>query len=274
MIVSVECLSHDHLLAVKFADKSQLRTTLKWINSKSDLIYGRYLHPEHREKTREGDGVQWVDDKLLLSKPYHALGKLFYTHGEEPGRIGSCTASLLGERDTLLTAAHCVMSEEGVWNTDFFFVSPYGAEGSQVYSINCIVVPRKWGALLGAKTLEYDYAVLQLNRAAPHRPLELQSSMPRQIQVIGFSDLSYSGKHLVEIKARDYDVIDAGLFLRMKNNSMGEGSSGSPWLDTESGKVVSLSSHYHEGRKLRMEGPKLGPRLMRLVDYAHQGCSD
>ncbi|MBT4162536.1 MAG: trypsin-like peptidase domain-containing protein [Gammaproteobacteria bacterium] len=272
--MSAECQSQDDLLTIKFAAKSQLRTTLNWINSKSDLIYSGDQHLEHESEILDLDGVDMVDDSRLGGDPYSALGKLFYTRGEEPGQIGSCTASFLGSPDTLLTAAHCVMSEVGVWNTNFIFVSPYGVDGAEMYSVNCIALPKKWGSLLGENALQTDFAVLQVNRPTSSRPLEFQPLMPKKLRVVGFSDHCCSGKHLVELEVNEYEVFEFGLSLRLDNNPMGEGSSGSPWIDSESGKVVSVSSHYHDGRNLKIDGPKIGKRLDRIVRYAHQGCND
>ncbi|MBT4161323.1 MAG: hypothetical protein HOE54_08455, partial [Gammaproteobacteria bacterium] len=194
--------------------------------------------------------------------------KLFFTHNT--GEIASCSGAFAGAQQVIVTAAHCVMNSEGDWNSDFLFIKGYGSPEQEMFAIECIALPEKWGDLQGEASLDFDYAFLRTKRLNQENSWEISDQPPpEKLTIVGYSDKYYDGKHMIEV------VVDTLSTLPFRigstNNSLGKGSSGSPWFGEKF--VHSVSSHYLNKRSDVMWGPRMSDETQSVLAYTQNHCT-
>lgn len=261
----------DNFLSIEYSKKNQIRTGMIWIKFKPKLILSEKGRKRKKDSFRNKDSGQQAkpvsEDLMKDTLPYSAIGKLFFTTGY--GQVGSCSAAFVGGGSIVTTAAHCVMTSTGDWNTDFIFVRSYGSADQEVYAIQCVAVPEKWGEVIGDSVLNHDYAFLRTNRKSNVGSLGITNGDPPQrINIVGYSDNIEDGRRMLSLST-EIIKIDASR-LGSKDNPFGSGNSGAPWLDVST--VYSVSSYYKDDQRSIMWGPRLRGQTTELVNFVANGC--
>lgn len=264
----------DEILSIKFSKKNQTKTALTWIQFKPQLVFAPEL--SKREK-RENDATR--AQSILSShevpmalihntKPYSHVGKLFFT--KEDGKVAHCSAAFAGTDSLVVTAAHCVMSLIGDWNSDFLFIRSYGSKQQELYAVQCIALLSIWGESRGDDILNYDYAFLKTTRVSKAGGLDITTATPpEELTIIGYSDDYNAGRTMLEL---DFAISVRERQISSIDNPLGKGSSGSPWIDANDSKMFSVTSHYINSKKSVMWGPKMTTKTLRLIEYTNNGC--
>lgn len=268
LLTSFACLADNDYLSIKFSEKHQVRTGLIWIQHRPTAVLGEENSRRAKRFKSTPDGPQVVAADVAQNQaPYSRVGKLLYTRPD--GSIASCSAAFAGQKQVLLTAAHCVMSATGDWHGDFLFIRSFGGTQHDVYAIQCIGLPSAWGSI-GSESLSFDYAFLQTTRVGLKGHLELAINPPPQtLKVIGYSDAYLDGQKMFEV---DVPVSASGLALRAGDNPLGHGSSGAPWVQPVDSVLYSLTSHYEKGDALTAVGPRIDSESVGLMQYVERGC--
>lgn len=254
-------------LSINFSQKSQIRTGLVWIQHKPELLY-------HKKYGRRGQKHEFHKNPSFAevsttSLPYTQVGKLFFKSGDDPRKIGSCTASFAGAEKVLVTAAHCTMTADGNWNRDFLFVLSYGTPHQKIYAVKCIAVPEKWGELAGDSILDVDFAMALTTKGSEQGILDLPGKWSPRMRIVGYSDNYFDGRRMLELGTPVF-TSDGRFVSRL--NPLGSGNSGSPWLDLSGKQVISVSSYIHKDKSNQMVGPMLPADVVDMVGYVNNEC--
>lgn len=208
--------------------------------------------------------------RVVKSKPYAQVGKLFFMLGDEPGKVSNCTAAFAGGRQVIVTAAHCVMSLRGHWNDDFVFIRSYGAKEQELYAVQCIGLLKDWGSIPDDRMLMVDYAFLLTNRQSTQGHLEISTGEPPEtMKVVGYSENHRDGRRMLEL---EISANVGSTLVGYDDNPLGKGSSGSPWLG-QANQVYTVTSHYMKKDRQLMNGPRLTPLAARLLEFTKNGCN-
>lgn len=206
-------------------------------------------------------------------------GKVFLTMN---GRDFTCSASVVSadNRDTVITAGHCLKDGSGPWADKWVFVPGYanGENPYGRYTARQMFVAPQWA---DGPDDSYDFGMAVLNRSGGEHVQDRVGAQP-----IAFgtepADPSYSfgypatgrfeGRRLHYCSGRPVDD-NGGTTANGMACGMTEGSSGGPWLsgfDSESGKgtVVSVISFKYADDARTQYGPFLGEAARRLYDRA------
>lgn len=255
-------------LSIKYSQKSQIRTSLTWMQTRPNLI-------TQARKRADGSirvgvpGARAVDQSLIDKNPIYArAGKLFFTDPE--GSIKSCSASFAGSDSLVATAAHCVMTQEGDWNRDFIFIRSYGSSDQEIYAVTCIALPGVWGEY-GQDTKSHDYAFLRTFASSQVGSFSLNGGAPPEsLQIIGYADKFLEGQGMLTMNF-SVDQSNSNK-LGSPRNELGHGNSGSPWINRYTQELFSVSSHYDESGAATLWGPRLKDAAQELMKYAQNGC--
>ena len=263
--------ANEEYLSIKFSKKNQLRTSMIWIQFKPKLVLAnkkqktwyQKVSGKNRQSSRVYTSSTSTNPQTL---PQAAVGKLFYT--KPNGQIANCSASFAGGPDVIVTAAHCVMSDNGDWHDDFLFIRSYGSKEHDVFAIDCIATPGEWGDSSG-DILGHDYAFLHTNRLTGSGNLRISDQTPPDnLRLMGYSDRHSEGRQLLDF---DVQIVSAEADrVGSVGSTMGAGSSGSPWLSRST--VYSVSSYYNIDQEELMWGPRLSKNTLELAAYTRNGC--
>jgi len=262
-------------LSVSYSKKSQIRTSMRWMQHQPKLIRGADLTALEIQGSAHTPGTAPNLDNppsspeafTSLQLPYSGVGKLFFT--KKGGKIGTCSAAFAGASDLIVTAAHCALAMDGEWNNDFLFIRSYGAENQEAYGIGCVATPRQWGELTDNKALQYDYAFLKAIRVSGVGSLGITNALPpAKVLLVGYADKYFNGRKLIRMQAPTF-MSEPGQ-IGTSDNPLGSGSSGMPWLGRST--VHSVTSHFYAGRADVMWGPLFTAQTMQLMRYVRNGC--
>lgn len=264
-------------LSIKFSKKSQLRTSMRWMQHQPKLISAEYRSPRvvgHEDTmlaSGSASGPSTPKAKALVplyeQMPYVAVGKLFFT--KKNGNISTCTTSFAGAGDLIVTAAHCVVAADGEWNEDFLFIRSYGSENQETYAVSCASVVSLWGSLQGDAAMKYDYAFMQTARQNKPGSLAVVSATPpEEVMLVGYADKYFNGRYMLSLEVPTFEGRPG--HYGSKNNPLGSGSSGMPWLGSNT--VFSLTSHFRAKEENIMWGPQFTADTLALMSYARNGC--
>ena len=274
MLFCPTVLATDGVLSVKLSKKNQLRTSMFWIQHKSRLLLGAALlqksgktHREsHRIKDAGRSARQLSQQDLTSDSPYSAVGKLFFTG--EGGEISSCTAAFASDARVVLTAAHCVMTEDGDWHDDFLFVRSFGTGTQEIYAVACVTVSSMWGEFSDARASQFDYAALKTTRLHQGARLNVsEAKPPSKLSIVGYSDNHKDGTAMLKL---EIDTIIDEQKIGSKHNPLGSGNSGAPWLSGN--RVYSISSYYMGAEKGIVWGPLMSRDVTMLLRYTKKRC--
>lgn len=181
--------------------------------------------------------------------------------------VPSCTG-FLAAPDLLVTAAHCVKSQEDCDGFVWVFGYALAKAGDKDYAKvgrDRIYRCRKVVARDFQDFGDVDYAILQLDRVvAGRQPLALAFDHPPQVGQ-ALANIGHSNGLPLKFKdsARIQNIKPGGRAFESDMDTFG-GDSGSPVFDAETGAVLGITSsghadHYHDGastcRQLKVCGP-------------------
>lgn len=206
------------------------------------------LIPSPRDR---GDlGTPGVLEKIAdpdSTSPYWSAGRL--TFRDDKGSAKWCSAQYVDDLKVILTAAHCVISTNGVWHTDFSFARA-SADGvaPQTVDWRCISIFDAYHK--PSVNYAYDYAFILAKTDDERRVLELETGIPASsdLTAIGYPSVPDNGRFMYKVDGTWLRV--AGGIVTMANNPLTAGSSGGAWFtdfeaggDHDKNRVVSLNSH-------------------------------
>ena len=231
------------------------------------LTQSKQGHKEtYRIKDAGRSAIRLSAQDLHTNSPFSAVGKLFYTN--ENGAISSCTAAFASNANVVLTAAHCVMTEEGDWHDDFLFVRSFGTSSQEIYAVSCVAVTSMWGEYSDSTASQYDYAALKTSRAHQGTRLNVsEATPPKKLNIVGYSDNHKNGMAMLKL---EIDTIIEGPKIGSIHNPLGSGNSGAPWMSGT--RIYSISSYYVGAEKGIVWGPLMSGDVSHLLRYTSKRC--
>ncbi|MDA8371771.1 MAG: serine protease [Nocardiopsaceae bacterium] len=208
-------------------------------------------------------------------------GKVYLTLN---GHDFSCSASVVeaANKDSVITAGHCLKDGAGPWVTNWMFIpgyddgdTPYGR-----YTARHMLVPSRWAYQADDS---FDFGMAVLNTVGGSHVQE----------ETGAQGISFNGDPDGPVYAFGYPVADrfdgrrlyycsggtrpdtSGTTANGMACSMTEGSSGGPWLSgfdpgTGSGTITSVISFKYANDPHTQYGPRLGEEARRLYERAER----
>lgn len=195
------------------------------------------------------------------------VGKVYFTL---KGVDYLCTATVLGgsNRDTLVTAGHCVNSGPGEFATNWVFVPAYNS-GSEPYgrwTARALHTPTSWSQR-GDLNHDVGFAVLasqdgrHIADVTGTQNIQFNPARGGYVHSFGYPALHpYQGHHLYYCQGNAQQDPHGG-FGQGVDCDMTEGSSGGPWFagfDGNNGTVISVNSFGYDDTPNVMWGPYLG----------------
>ncbi len=170
------------------------------------------------------DGVPEGAD--VNQRPFWDAGRLYFT--SQKGDF-FCTAEFVGSNQVLMAAAHCLMDDEGHWNTNFVFDPRYrGKQRFKTSGTGCKAVPSKYITQAGVNNAA-DYGFITAFRPGPGW-LGLKTEIPYDHwTAIGYPENYGDTRYLQQVNGSK-GSFDKNSAVLMLNNPMGPGSSGGAWI--------------------------------------------
>ncbi|NUS72809.1 MAG: hypothetical protein HOQ05_05315 [Corynebacteriales bacterium] len=238
-------------------------------------ILGKGLLPETKPRNASAPGAhRWNSGGAITS----TVGKVFFTLNKIDY---VCTATSINSanRDTLITAGHCVNSGPGAFATNWIFVPAYspGNEPYGRWTARTLYAPANWTER-GELAHDYGYAVLNTNGGSHiadvvgTQGVTFNPARGTHIHSFGYPELApYKGDalYLCEGDAQQ-DTRGTGQGIPC---DMTEGSSGGPWLtdfNGNTGNVMSVNSFGYDDTPNVMYGPYLGDTAENLYGTAQK----
>ncbi|WP_133740706.1 trypsin-like serine peptidase [Actinorugispora endophytica] len=195
----------------------------------------------------------------------------------------TCSASVVDaeNRDTVLTAGHCLKDGRGSWADNWMFVPGYdnGVEPYGRYPARKLVVSPRWSR--GADdSYDFGFAVLDTDRSGGHvadrtgtQRIVFSDRVADRVYSFGYPSVSpYRGRHLHYCSGPTTPDRNgtAGAGMRCE---MTQGSSGGPWFadfdaGAGTGTITSVVSFKYANDPDVQYGPRLGAEANRVYDTA------
>ncbi|WP_106586264.1 trypsin-like serine peptidase [Murinocardiopsis flavida] len=194
----------------------------------------------------------------------------------------TCSASVVhaDNKDTLVTAGHCLKDGKGAWAKNWTFIPGYsaGKEPLGRYVARELLVAPQWSHQADDS---YDFGMAVLNTSGGKHVADRTGSQPISFgtapqsvrYAFGYpTSGGFDGRHLHycsgQTRPDQRDTKSSGMACRMT-----EGSSGGPWLsnfDTATGKgtITSVVSFKYANDESTQYGPHLGAEAKKLYDDA------
>ncbi|MDT0304629.1 trypsin-like serine peptidase [Streptomonospora wellingtoniae] len=223
-----------------------------------------------------GDAQHQAAGGSSTGKPWRGGGRVARTTGKVfltfDGRDSTCTASVVSadNRDTVITAGHCLKDGTGPWAANWAFVPGYddGDSPHGRYTARQMFVAPQWAD--GADD-SYDFGMAVLNRSDGAHVQDQVGAQPIAFGVeptdptfsFGYPATGrYQGRRLHYCSGSTVDD-EGGTTAKGMACRMTQGSSGGPWFDRfdeESGKgtLVSVTSFKYADDSRTHYGPHLG----------------
>ncbi|GAB3214127.1 trypsin-like serine peptidase [Marinactinospora thermotolerans] len=224
----------------------------------------------------QSTGTPWEGGGLVTS----TTGKVFLTLD---GSDFTCSASVVraDNRDTVVTAGHCLKDGTGSWARNWVFVPAYddGAEPHGRFPARELLVPPEW-ARQADDSYDFGMAVLGPNSEGAHvadetgtQRIAFGTGNSAEVHAFGYpSERPYDGSRLHycagPTRPDRQGTTAAGMACRMT-----EGSSGGPWLSdfdssTGTGTITSVISFKYSDDAGTQYGPRLDDAAERLYHKA------
>lgn len=261
--------------SVSYTNRNQVKIGLEWIGRRAKMLFASTVNaPSADGNSTYKSRSEVTDENLIVSEksirtdlPFSAIGKLFFEKSD--GSIATCSGAFVTSPFILTTAAHCVMDLDGNWHKAFIFVRNFGTSNQEVYGISCVGIPAGWGDLMAPEAFHYDYAFLKAAQLSKGASLGLSDSTPPpNLQLVGFSNNFFKGNKMLEIKLSS--ILRDDNLVGTKNNPLGVGSSGMPWLSMTT--AYSVSSHYRSDEVDIMWGPRFSADTIELLNFVKNNC--
>ncbi len=277
LLFALGARASDDFAAKTFDEREQIATALRWIEV--NPLLGRsedvdQIETDAKEFAALGNSSGAKPQRVALAPasaldelPFAVVGKLFFR--KPNGRPAACSAGFAGDDDILVTAAHCLMQRDGTWNSDPIFYHLFGSEDREVFEIECMATMNEWRELRGGEQLAYDFGFLKTGRKSSRGSLGVSKGLPAEhLQLVGYADRYHEGKRMMTATVPS-SYTHSGLLIT-SGNTMGDGSSGSPW--TAMGAVYSVSSFFVIDKPDVMWGPRFTSDTLELMNYVRRGC--
>lgn len=175
----------------------------------------------------------------LTKRPFEAGGKLFFTL-DNKDYVGS--ASIIGQNNMLLTAAHCVQDNKtGNLAENFLFSRCYEGEiSAEDITFKKIIVKENW---VKEKSRKWDYAIAILSKNSNvSKPLKYETTdiAGKTITAFGYPGNIFDGAQMVFIKGTANKGNNS--LWRIPGNKMLTGCSGGPWVLDDNETIVGLNA--------------------------------
>lgn len=171
----------------------------------------------------DADGVQTRADVGVL--PYKAGGKLFF---DTPSGPSSCSAQFVGgSKRVLLTAAHCVVDDDGNWYENWEFYRAYHAGGGQQVRLECISI---WDGYYtpNPDNPDYDYAFIYTQIESSGGTMGLKMIPYTPLTAIGYPAAKEGGQYMYKVSGTR--GARQGNTVIMNDNTFEGGTSGGAWI--------------------------------------------
>ncbi|GAA3748997.1 V8-like Glu-specific endopeptidase [Spinactinospora alkalitolerans] len=232
---------------------------------------------EHQAAPRSGStGKRWTGG----GKVTRTTGRVFLTMN---GRDFTCSASVIPaeNKDTVITAGHCLKDGTGPWARNWVFVPGYddGDRPYGDYTAREMLVAPQWGREAD-DSFDFGMAVLDTGSGGAHvaertghQEIAFGTGHSDRVYSFGYPSVDrYDGRHLHycsgPVRPDRGGTSASGMACRMS-----EGSSGGPWLSgfdprTGTGTITSVISFKYADNPGRQYGPRLGSAAERVYDTA------
>lgn len=259
-------LSNGENEAIVFEEKNILQVKNYWTKErmKNALPMVIELKPEHPiEKNNNNLGGKVIPVEVR-TEPYKAGGKLFFTR---EGNDYVATAEFCGEKNLILTAAHCLRNKEtGEWSDNVLFQLEYDSGWSaKIYPISTLALKTMW---YKEKNYRWDYGfgvISKKNQGNFCLDYDL-NVRTGETTAFGYPSNYYEGHRMVSVTDKVEDLYSNGI-LKMAGNNMGGGCSGGAWVKKGTNTVISLNSFSYVGIDDVEYGPKFDEKFENLVQY-------
>lgn len=230
----------------------------------------RSHHPSQASAESLPGQVQRADPNV---PPFNASARLFFKLPN--GELGTCSAQYVGSSYVIMTAAHCVIDENGTWHHDFLIpLAARSPSGKPIYmKWVCMSVLQ---AFLGPAKHAYDYAFIYTDFSGVHLGFTTDFRFS-EFESIGYPSNYENGLRLMRVKG-SVSVKGDGVVL-MRDNPFGPGSSGGAWIgDLNEGEsrgnyAIGLNSFKYDNKSTVMGGPRFNIPWYLLWDFVdHQKC--
>ncbi|MFD0802827.1 trypsin-like serine peptidase, partial [Streptomonospora algeriensis] len=241
-----------------------------------DLTGSVLSDPAGRQAAGDGStGRPWTGGGKVTA----TTGKVFLTLD---GRDFTCSAAVVpaDNRDTVITAGHCLKDGTGAWTENWVFVPGYddGESPRGRYTARQMFVAPQWS---DQGDDSYDFGMAVLNRSGGEhvqnrvgaQPIAFGAEPGETTYAFGYPATGrFEGRRLHYCSGPTVED-DGGTTAEGMACAMTEGSSGGPWLsgfDEESGTgtVVSVISFRYADDTRTHYGPHLGGAARKLFERA------
>ncbi|WP_344101033.1 trypsin-like serine peptidase [Nocardiopsis rhodophaea] len=237
-----------------------------------------HLGPARRSRTAASRSTSTGERWTHGGRVARTTGKVYLTMD---GRDFTCSASVVHaeNRDTVLTAGHCLKDGAGSWARNWTFVPAY-ADGREPYgrfTARELLVPARWAKKADES---FDFGAAVLNTADGTHVQDRTGAQrvafdrqPQQSYAFGYpSTPPYRGDHL-HYCSGGTRADRGGTTANGMRCVMTRGSSGGPWLAdfdpaTGIGTLVSVISFKYVADPSTQYGPRLGAEARRLYQRA------
>lgn len=176
-------------------------------------------------------GVKGVVEEADVDQyPFSNAGILYFT--EANGVDNACTAEFVGSNRVLMTAAHCLVDDNGKWYKNIVFhPRSRGKNRIEILKTACKGVPDGAVTQTG-RDLRKDYGFITTYKKNPSW-LGLRSGVPyTEWAAIGYP-INYGNalylQRVYGFKGTTFSGVSDGI-VEMKDNPMENGSSGGAWI--------------------------------------------
>ncbi|UOE19836.1 trypsin-like serine protease [Thermobifida halotolerans] len=237
-------------------------------------LFDRPRSPETADDTATVH--RWTDGGRVAA----TTGRVYLTID---GADYTCTASVITaeNRDTVLTAGHCLKDKTGSWAENWIFVPGHtdGREPYGRYSARDMLVSPRWSRQ-GDDSYDFGLVVLNTDPLGRHvadrtgtQEVSFDGRIASHVHAFGYpSSPPYSGEHL-HYCAGPTTPDRQGTHGSGMRCAMTQGSSGGPWFadfdpDTGTGTITSLISFKYADDSEIQYGPRLGEEAERVYEAA------
>ncbi len=233
-------------------------------------------NPPTRHTTEEpSTGEAWDSGGAVT----HTTGKVFLTID---GNDLTCTATVVSSenRDTVVTAGHCLKDGTRSWADNWTFVPGYdeGEEPYGRYVAREMFVPPEWSDQaddsfdLGMAVLHTTDGKHVQDRTGAQR-IAFGGNSEQQTYAFGYPTTGAFDGRALNFCAGRPEADDRGTTSSGMTCAMTEGSSGGPWMtdfdpNTGKGTVTSVISFKYADDATTQYGVRLGDEASRLYDQA------
>jgi len=255
-------------VTLKYSTDDELRTSLRWVDIRPGVTLPAALPAAAVETGRAPpESARKLSPEVPIRHAEAAVGKLLFI--KPGGEAGSCTATFVAGKSILITAARCIMGQDGTTNSDFVFAANWSTPAQQIYPVTCAVVPGEWLHTAGSDAWAFNYAFLRTGRDSTFGGLGVTNALtPASLVRVGYADGVAEGRQMQLSKSNA--AMLPGRLVGTGWDPLAAGSSGNPWI--RNAIVYSLTSHYDPAYPDILLGPRFTGVTMQLLAHLRKEC--